>query len=77
MRRVASLGVFPLLGAALVAGLGCARPIKTGDPLPGLTKQQRELFEQGRKVMEKQFTPETGLGPLSTLPDAPSATRTP
>ena len=68
MRRVASLGVFPLLGAALVAGLGCARPIKTGDPLPGLTKQQRELFEQGRKVMEKQFTPETGLGPLFNAP---------
>ena len=48
MRRVASLGVFPLLGAALVAGLGCARPIKTGDPLPGLTKQQRELFGDSR-----------------------------
>ena len=35
-----------------------------GAPLPGLTLEQRALFERGRGIFQTEFTPETGLGPL-------------
>jgi CxxC motif-containing protein (DUF1111 family) len=35
-----------------------------GEPLDGLTPAQRRQFEQGRLVFDRQFTPESGLGPL-------------
>src|SRR5437588_7248880 len=35
-----------------------------GAPLPGLTLEQRALFERGRGLFQTEFTPETGLGPL-------------
>ena len=55
--------------AALTAGMlvilsGCIRPSAPGDPLPGLTRAERARFESGREVFEREFTPETGLGPL-------------
>ena len=57
-----------LLAALLVSVPGCARPVKLGDPLPGLSKQERKLFDEGRRVAERVFTPETGLGPLFNAP---------
>lgn len=35
-----------------------------GGPLPGLTLDQRALFERGRGAFQTEFTPLTGLGPL-------------
>src|SRR5437899_1610127 len=50
--------------AALVFDSACARPPKLGDPLKGLTREQRSQFDRGRHEFERVFTPETGLGPL-------------
>ena len=57
------------IAAALTAGVlvilsGCIRPPEPGDPLPGLTRAERARFEAGREVFDREFTPETGLGPL-------------
>jgi CxxC motif-containing protein (DUF1111 family) len=49
---------------ALLLALGCAKPPELGDPLPGLTPEQRAQFDEGRVSFERDFTPETGLGPL-------------
>ncbi len=50
---------------AAVAALGACRPkIQPGDPLAGLTPDERARFEQGRVVFDNVFNPETGLGPL-------------
>jgi CxxC motif-containing protein (DUF1111 family) len=35
-----------------------------GGPLPGLTLDQRAVFERGRGVFQTEFVPLTGLGPL-------------
>jgi CxxC motif-containing protein (DUF1111 family) len=43
---------------------GCLEKTELGDPLPGLTRAQRELFARGRMEFERVFVPETGLGPL-------------
>ncbi|HEU4400922.1 MAG TPA: di-heme oxidoredictase family protein [Candidatus Polarisedimenticolia bacterium] len=49
---------------ALLFAIGCARPPKPGEPLRGLTRVQRDRFDRGRLVFTREFTPETGLGPL-------------
>ena len=49
---------------ALVGASSCPPPVKPGDPLRGLTAAELERFNQGREVFERDFTPETGLGPL-------------
>ena len=49
---------------ALVGATSCPSALKPGDPLRGLTPEERVRFEQGREVFERVFTPETGLGPL-------------
>jgi CxxC motif-containing protein (DUF1111 family) len=38
--------------------------VKPGDPVPGLTREQRAQFDQGARVFDSVFTPETGLGPV-------------
>ena len=68
MNRPDLLRTFPLVSATILLAIGCARPIEPGDPLPGLTRGERELFEQGRELVEREFTPETGLGPLFNAP---------
>ena len=35
-----------------------------GEPLAGLTLEQRAQFELGKKVFQRVFVPEDGLGPL-------------
>src|SRR2546430_5934212 len=64
------------LGLALCVGLVACRPgdvagtdaapimLAPGDPVWGLTGAQRNLFGRGRLVFRREFTPETGLGPL-------------
>src|SRR6059036_2228336 len=54
-----------LVAALLLAAAGCGRKqVKPGEPLPGLTREQRDRFRRGSVVFQKVFTPETGLGPL-------------
>ena len=55
-----------LVGAVLlcVAVAACQKPVKPGDPVRGLTKDQRASFDRGAVVFDSAFTPETGLGPL-------------
>lgn len=55
--------ILPVL-AALAIACGCVKPPEPGDPLPGLKRSERARFERGREVFEREFTPETGLGPL-------------
>ena len=66
-RRAALLAAVLAAAAALAAAAlasGCAKPPEPGDPLPGLSRAQRDRFDKGRDVFTRQFTPETGLGPL-------------
>ena len=42
----------------------CAKAPKPGDPVGGLTGEERRLFEGGKVEFERVFTPQTGLGPL-------------
>jgi CxxC motif-containing protein (DUF1111 family) len=60
---------------ALLAGAGavtlvaaCVRPLKPGDPMRDLNRAQREQFDRGRAVVEREFEPDTGLGPLFNSP---------
>ena len=53
----------PVLGCLFLA-TACATPVAPGDPLPGLTRDEKEDFRQGRVEFDRVFTPETGLGPL-------------
>jgi len=51
--------------AAVVLTLAsCAKAPKLGDPLSGLTPDERARFDRGREEFGREFTPETGLGPL-------------
>jgi CxxC motif-containing protein (DUF1111 family) len=50
--------------ALIATVVACQRPLKPGDPVRGLTRDQRDLFDRGRVVFDSVFTPETGLGPL-------------
>jgi len=53
-------------GAVLlcVAVAACQKPVKPGDPVPGLTKDQRSSFDRGQVAFDSTFSPGTGLGPL-------------
>jgi CxxC motif-containing protein (DUF1111 family) len=59
-------------GALAFAGvilMLCACPApKLGDPIAGLTAEQRDRFARGREVFDSVFVPETGLGPLFNAP---------
>lgn len=60
--------ILVLVVLAIVAAIlfirGCPKPPEPGDPLAGLTPDQRDRFNRGRAEFERVFTPETGLGPL-------------
>jgi CxxC motif-containing protein (DUF1111 family) len=53
-----------VLAALLPVFIACARQLRPGDPLEGLTRDQKAQFERGRVVFDSAFTPETGVGPL-------------
>jgi CxxC motif-containing protein (DUF1111 family) len=57
-----------LAAVALVMFAGCEARPQPGDPLPGLTKAQRALFDEGRQAFNREFEPATGLGPLFNAP---------
>ena len=50
------------MAAVLLAA--CPRPPAPGDPVAGLSREERERFDRGRAVFDSVFTAETGLGPL-------------
>ncbi len=50
--------------AVLLILAGCAKPPKPGEPLSGLTPDERALFDRGKAQFTTVFTPETGLGPV-------------
>src|SRR2546422_7473643 len=62
--RVWCVGTIASALAVIVILAGCARPPQPGDPLPGLQRSERARFDRGKEVFEREFTPETGLGPL-------------
>ena len=51
--------------------------MQLGDPLPGLTDDQRLAFERGRALFTKRFTPSEGLGPLYNASSCASCHSTP
>jgi len=59
---VTRLGLCALALSLTVAA--CRKPPQPGDPLAGLTAQERDRFVHGRVVFDSAFTPATGLGPL-------------
>lgn len=61
-RAIAAPAVFT--AAALLILSGCAKPPKPGEPLSGLTPEERALFDRGKAQFATVFTPETGLGPV-------------
>jgi CxxC motif-containing protein (DUF1111 family) len=56
--------VTPVVLLFALATAGCAKPVQPGDPISGLTAEQRDRFRRGRAVFDSVFTPESGLGPL-------------
>jgi CxxC motif-containing protein (DUF1111 family) len=55
----------PLLVVALTLGsLSTTAHAGLGDPVPGLTAEELALFQAGKALYEKEFTPSEGLGPL-------------
>ncbi|MEW6303851.1 MAG: di-heme oxidoredictase family protein [Verrucomicrobiota bacterium] len=59
----AKLVASALFGLA-VCGCLMPEPAELGQPLAGLTADERARFEAGREVFERIFKPEDGLGPL-------------
>jgi len=49
---------------AVVCVAGCVRRSEPGDPLPGLTQDEKEKFGRGKAVFERTFVAADGLGPL-------------
>lgn len=64
MSSAAKVGAVLALVAGLLLAKACAKAPQLGDPLKGLTPEQRSQFDRGRAEFERVFTPETGLGPL-------------
>ena len=60
--------VTALLSLGILGGLlltpACRKPPRLGDPLDGLSVEQRDQFNRGSIQFERVFIPETGLGPL-------------
>ena len=59
----------PIVGAmtgSLLFLWGCVveKQPQLGDPLPGLTTNQRAQFQTGKSAFQRVFTPQDGLGPL-------------
>lgn len=64
MSAVSKAGAMLGVVAGLLFTQACVKAPNLGDPLDGLTLEQRDQFNRGRAEFERVFTPETGLGPL-------------
>jgi CxxC motif-containing protein (DUF1111 family) len=64
MTRLPGMVAGVTLLAALGGAAGCYGGRAAGNPLDGLTGDQREAFKKGSAVFAQAFTPKTGLGPL-------------
>ncbi|MGH2668199.1 MAG: di-heme oxidoredictase family protein, partial [bacterium] len=64
MKHAASVVAVLAIVGVVVAAPACARRIEPGDPLGGLSRDERRRFERGKEVFERTFEPKTGLGPL-------------
>ncbi len=64
MKQGPPASVALLAGTAALALWACEKPPGPGEPLRGLTAQERHRFDEGRKLFAQEFIPETGLGPL-------------
>jgi CxxC motif-containing protein (DUF1111 family) len=62
--RILRAGVIVCALVAIGGASDCARKPKPGEPLPGLKRSERARFDRGKGVFAREFTPETGLGPL-------------
>src|SRR5262245_9336860 len=56
----------PVVGIALIATGGDRPGMHFGDPLPGLTAEQRTLFLAGKASFEEEGEVDSGLGPVMT-----------
>ena len=58
----------PILAALLLSLVLCAckspKQPNLGEPLADLSRAERAQFEEGKKVFQRVFTPQDGLGPL-------------
>ena len=63
MRRATTVTAASALAVLLILA-GCAKPPKPGEPLSGLTPEEKTLFERGKGQFATVFAPETGLGPV-------------
>lgn len=52
------------LGAPALAKRPSPVTAPAGAPLPGLTAEERQKFQEGRELYQHEFTPQEGLGPL-------------
>jgi len=57
-------GTETLILGVLLCGCETHKEPMPGEPLAGLTLEQRAQFELGKKVFQRVFVPEDGLGPL-------------
>jgi CxxC motif-containing protein (DUF1111 family) len=64
VRRLVHAGAIVTVLASVGTLAGCARKAEPGDPLDGLTRAESARFDRGKQVFEREFAPETGLGPL-------------
>src|ERR1043165_8130904 len=53
-----------LLLSLLVYGCRTPKQPELGEPLAGLSREQRAQFEEGKKIFKRVFEPKDGLGPL-------------
>ncbi len=63
MARAIAVLIFVAAGVAWMFGQSPARPVLPGDPLPGLSASEFELFRMGLEDFSEVETAEDGLGP--------------
>src|SRR5882724_1132257 len=56
--------IWALLLSLLLYGCMTAKQPELGEPLAGLTREQRAQFQEGKKIFQRVFEPKDGLGPL-------------
>src|SRR5215467_4878316 len=57
-------GTVVIVLGMFLSGCETHKEPKLGEPLVELTRDQLAQFEEGKKIFQRVFTPEDGLGPL-------------